>query len=133
MEEHLSSFKIIDLPTHADARGALTVMDGVLPFTVARSFWIYGADGMTRGGHRHHVTCQGLVAIRGTVVVFMDDGQSCEEVELSSPDQCIIVEPKDWHQMRFSEGSILLAFASHKYIQEDYFSDPYGESADDCL
>lgn len=123
-----SAFKLITLPTMSDARGNLTVMDRVLPFEVQRSFWIYGAGGHRRGGHRHHVTSQALVAIAGTVNIFMDDGLSAEVISLSSPDKCLIVEPKDWHYMDFTLGSVLMVFASHGYDKNDYIDEPYARS-----
>lgn len=127
----LSVFEILKFPTMVDARGSLTVMDGALPFEVKRSFWIYGAEGQTRGGHRHHVTRQALVALSGAVTVFMDDGVNCEDIVLSSPDTCLLVEPKDWHQMKFGPGSLLLAFASHEYMREDYIHEPYERQSND--
>ncbi|MBY5797428.1 MULTISPECIES: sugar 3,4-ketoisomerase [Rhizobium] len=121
----MSAFTLLTLKTMSDARGALTVMDGILPFPVVRSFWIYGADGYKRGGHRHHRTRQALVALSGSVVVSMDDGKAQEEITLSSPDQCLLVEPRDWHEMTFGPGSILLVFASHGYDKDDYIDTPY--------
>ncbi|MGO8048379.1 WxcM-like domain-containing protein, partial [Rhizobium johnstonii] len=50
----MSAFTLLTLKTMSDGRGELTVMDGILPFPVVRSFWIYGDDGHKRGGHRHH-------------------------------------------------------------------------------
>ena len=127
----LPGFEILKFPTMADARGSLTVMERALPFEVRRSFWIYGAEGQTRGGHRHHVTRQALVAVAGSVTVLMDDGTDREEIVLSSPDMCLLVEPKDWHQMTFGPGSVLLAFASHGYMKEDYIHEPYQWQSDD--
>lgn len=127
----MPAFECLQLPTRVDERGALTVMDGALPFPVARSFWIYGADGQTRGGHRHHVTRQALVAVSGAVRVMMDDGVTREEITLSSPDTCLLVEPKDFHFMTFGPGSILLVFASHGYMKEDYIHTPYERQSDD--
>jgi len=109
----------------ADARGSLTVLDGALPFEVKRSFWIYGAQGNTRGGHRHHLTRQALVALSGSVTVHMEDGTNRESIVLSSPDSCLLVEPKDWHTMDFGPDAILLVFASHGYDKNDYIHEPY--------
>ncbi|MGO7540847.1 FdtA/QdtA family cupin domain-containing protein [Rhizobium ruizarguesonis] len=121
----MSAFTLLTLKTMSDTRGMLTVMDGILPFPIIRSFWIYGADGHKRGGHRHHETRQALVALSGSVVVSMDDGQTREDITLSSPDQCLLVEPKDWHEMTFGQDSVLLVFASHGYDKDDYIHTPY--------
>ena len=54
---------VLDLPTFSDPRGALTVLDQALPFAPVRTYWIFGADGQTRGGHRHKLSRQALVAM----------------------------------------------------------------------
>ena len=77
----MSHFTILNLPTFTDPRGALTVLEGALPFSVARTYWIYGADGQTRGGHRHRHTRQALIAVNGAVSIYMNDGITEETVE----------------------------------------------------
>jgi len=120
-----SHFTVLNLPTFTDPRGALTVMEGVLPFTPVRTYWIYGADGHTRGGHRHQHTRQGLVALAGKISIYMNDGRAIETVELDSPSLCLLVEPKDWHTMTFGPGSVLLVMSSHPYDRSDYIDTPY--------
>ena len=63
----MTKFTVLDLPTFADSRGVLTVIDGLLPFTANRLYWIHGVEGQVRGGHRHHKTRQALIAISGSV------------------------------------------------------------------
>ncbi|OYU44111.1 MAG: hypothetical protein CFE44_14715 [Burkholderiales bacterium PBB4] len=121
----MSRFALLSLPTFMDPRGNLTVMEGVLPFAVVRTYWIYGADGEIRGGHRHRQTRQGLVAMCGEVVIHMDDGISQEDIVLNQPSLCLLVEPKDWHTMRFGSGSVLLVMSSHSYDRAEYIDTPY--------
>jgi mannose-6-phosphate isomerase-like protein (cupin superfamily) len=121
----MDRFAILSLPTFRDERGALTVLQDRLPFPIRRVFWIYGADGLTRGGHRHHKTRQALIAVAGTVTVHMDDGQFRDDIVLDSADRCLLVEPKDWHRMSFGPSSVLLAVASHSYDRADYIETPY--------
>ncbi len=120
-----SHFTVLNLPTFTDPRGALTVLENVLPFTVARTYWIYGSDDQTRGGHRHHRTRQALVAVAGKVSIYMNDGRAIETVELDSPSLCLLVEPKDWHTMTFGPGSVLLVMSSQAYDRSDYIDTPY--------
>lgn len=127
----MTHFTLLDLPTFSDPRGALTVLDGALPFPIVRTYWIYGADNQTRGGHRHHNTRQALIAISGTVTIYMNDGVTSENVVLDSPGHCLLVEPKDWHTMTFGPGSVLLVIASHPYDRSDYIDEKYGCAADD--
>jgi mannose-6-phosphate isomerase-like protein (cupin superfamily) len=121
-------FTTLNLPTFADPRGSLTVLENALPFTVARTYWIYGADGQTRGGHRHTHTRQALIALSGEVSIYMNDGITVETIQLCKPNQCLIVEPKDWHTMTFGKGAVLVVMSSHPYDRSEYIDTPY-ESA----
>jgi len=121
----VSHFAQLMLPTFEDPRGCLTVLDGALPFTPVRTYWIYGADGQTRGGHRHQHTRQALVAVSGAVTIYMNDGVTSENIVLERPGQCLLVEPKDWHTMTFGPGSVLLVMSSHSYDRSEYIDTPY--------
>lgn len=121
----MSHFTTLNLPTFADPRGSLSVLDGALPFNVVRTYWIYDADGQTRGGHRHTYTRQALVALSGSVSIYMNDGVTEETVELKHPSQCLLVDPKDWHTMTFGPGSVLLVMSSHPYDRSEYIDTPY--------
>lgn len=121
----MSRFKIINLPTFGDERGTLTVLEKVLPFEPVRSYWIYDADGQTRGGHRHTYTRQALIALNGQVSIYINDSISEETIILKDPGQCLLVEPKDWHTMTFGDNSILLVLSSHHYDRNEYIDTPY--------
>lgn len=121
----MKSFSVIELPTFVDERGSLTVLERILPFGVVRTYWIYGADGFTRGGHRHHNTRQALIALKGAVTVYMNDGVQSDTIQLSKPNQCLIVEPKDWHTMKFGTDAILIVMSSHLYDPAEYIDEPY--------
>ncbi len=121
----MSHFIVLNLPTFVDSRGSLTVLERALPFEVIRSYWIYGADGQTRGGHRHTYTRQALVAISGVVSMYMNNGIMEDTIVLKYPSQCLLVEPKDWHTMTFSKNSVLLVMSSHSYDRSEYIDTPY--------
>ena len=112
--------KFIKIPTFEDERGLLTVMEDILPFNIERIYWIYSADKQIRGGHRHKITKQALVAVAGTVDLKINDGFKETLYILDHPSKCIIVEPEDWHTMFFKNNAVLLVFASHKYDKKDY-------------
>ena len=120
-----SRFTTLKLPTFIDSRGALTVLENALPFDMVRTYWIYGSDGQVRGGHRHMHTRQALIAISGQVSIYMNDGVGHEIIDLSKPNQCLLVEPKDWHTMTFGPGSILMVLSSHGYDRGEYIDAPY--------
>lgn len=121
----MSHFAQLLLPTFTDARGSLTVLDGSLPFVPVRTYWIYGADGQTRGGHRHQHTRQALIAITGSITIYMNDGVTTENVVLDRAGKCLLVEPKDWHTMTFGAGSVLMVMSSHPYDRSEYIDTPY--------
>lgn len=121
----MSHFTLLKLPTFSDGRGVLSVIDGILPFPMKRVYWIYGADSSIRGGHRHRQTRQALIAVHGKVSIHMDDGLHAEDILLASPEQCLLVDPKDWHTMSFEKDSVLLVIASHPFDRNDYVDEGY--------
>jgi hypothetical protein len=127
----MSRFTLISLPTFTDTKGSLTVLEQALPFQVVRSYWIYGADNQTRGGHRHAHTRQALVALSGVVSMYMNDGVTEETIVLDHPSQCLLVEPKDWHTMTFGENAALLVMSSHPYDRSEYIDTPYEQPPHD--
>ena len=119
-----NSSKIIEIPTFKDERGLLTVMENILPFKIKRIYWIYGADEQSRGGHRHKITKQALVAVSGIIDLKIIDGNKETLYILDNPSKCLIVEPEDWHKMFFRNNAVLLVFASHAYDKKDYIENP---------
>ena len=117
---------IIDLKTFIDSRGNLTVIEKVLPFDIKRIFYIYGVDSSIRGGHRHHRTYQAAICLTGSWVVTNDDGIRKDVFILDSPAKCLILEPKDWHQMHdFTPDAILMVLASEYFDPDDYIYENY--------
>jgi hypothetical protein len=121
----VSAFLQVQLKSIPDDRGNLIVLQNDFPFEIRRLYWIVGAGGQRRGGHRHRETRQGLIAIQGDIVVNVDDGTHAAEVRLDSPSVGLLVEPEDWHTMHFGPDAILLVVASHEYDAADYVHEPY--------
>jgi hypothetical protein len=116
----------IDLQTHTDKRGNLTVIERVIPFDIRRIFYIYGVDDSRRGGHRHHKTVQAAICIRGACKIYNNNGQEEETFDLDSPSKCLILETADWHEMfDFTPDAILMVLASENYDPADYIFEPY--------
>jgi len=116
----------VSLKSFTDKRGNLTVIERVLPFDIKRVFYIYGVDDSVRGGHRHHKTIQAAICIQGKCTILSDDNVTTQDFVLDSPDKCVILEPKDWHQMyEFSADAILMVLASEFYDQKDYIFEKY--------
>ncbi len=118
--------KIIDLKTFTDKRGNLTVIEKVIPFDIKRIFYIYGVDDSKRGGHRHKKTIQAAICIKGSCVIFNNDGKKEEEFALDQPHKCLILNPQDWHSMySFTKDAILMVLASETFEESDYIFQPY--------
>jgi hypothetical protein len=116
---------LIEFPHRVDARGVLTIAEEMLPFPPVRIFWITGADGQIRGGHRHARTEMILVALQGEVTVDVHTPTGHRSIPLVSPTVGLHLVPEDWHTMTFGRSSILLVIASHGYDPADYITEPY--------
>lgn len=119
---------LIELNTfHSDA-GNLTVFEKMMPGTIKRVFYIYGAGHIPRGGHRHKKTWNALICLHGKCRVYVHDGQEDNHFFLEDPATCLILEPRDWHTMEdFSEDAILLVLSNEYYELSDYIDTPYPE------
>ena len=73
---------LIELNTFASGAGNLTVFEKIIPGTIKRVFYIYGASESPRGGHRHHKTWNALVCIHGSCRVYSNDGTNEEYFSL---------------------------------------------------
>lgn len=120
--------RIIELKSHLDQRGMLTVAQDEIPFGIRRAYFIQNvpSEKIVRGGHRHKTTTQALICIAGSCEVHNNDGTKKEVFLLDSPSKCLIIDKTDWHTMsNFSNEAILLVFASMKYDVNDYIDEPY--------
>lgn len=118
--------KLISLKTFTDKRGNLTVVEKVIPFDIKRLFYIYGVDDSVRGGHRHHKTIQAAICLQGSCEIYIHDGEREETFLLDSPDKCLILEPRDWHEMlHFTQDAILMVLASEYFDSKDYITEKY--------
>lgn len=116
--------KLIKLRTHHDHRGSLTVIEKELPFPIRRVFYIYDVDDSVRGGHRHKITEQAAICIKGSCVIFCTNNGKEEEFLLDNPEKCLILYPEDWHKMHsFSPDAVLLVLASEPYDPNDYITE----------
>jgi WxcM-like, C-terminal. len=117
---------LIQLKTHSDKRGNLTVIEKEMPFPIKRLFYIYRVDDSVRGGHRHHKTIQAAICIHGSCIVSNNDNVTKQDFVLDHPNKCLILEPRDWHAMHhFTPDAVLLVLASEYFDPNDYIFEPY--------
>lgn len=118
--------KVFTLDTFSSTSGHLTVYNNLLPSDIKRVFYIHGAGGAVRGGHRHHKAWNALICIVGTCCVYSHNGTQADEYLLDGPDKCLVLEPEDWHVMdQFSPDAVLLVLSNEPYSQADYIDEPY--------
>tara|TARA_B100001057_G_scaffold493646_1_gene588548 strand:- start:669 stop:1034 length:366 start_codon:yes stop_codon:yes gene_type:complete len=112
--------RILDFVTHKDNRGCLTVIEKQIPFEIKRVFYIYNVDSSKRGFHKHHLTKQVAVCIKGSCEIIVEN-QKKEIFILNKPEKGLLIEPIDFHWMEnFSKDAILLILASEYYDENDY-------------
>ena len=117
---------LVELDTFNTGSGNLTVFEKIIPGTIKRVFYIYGAGETQSGGHRKNKTCNALVCILGSCLIYSNDGEKEEIYILDNPVSCLILEPKDWHIMdSFSDDAILLVLSNEYYDKADYIDEPY--------
>jgi dTDP-4-dehydrorhamnose 3,5-epimerase-like enzyme len=117
---------IIDLKTFTDDRGSLNSIDRVLPFDIKRLYYIYNTrEDLTRGGHRHFETVEGLICMNGSFTVLIDNGREKTEYHLDTPAKVLLMEVGDWHVMyNLSPDAVLMGMASTNYDPKDYAYEP---------
>lgn len=118
--------EIINLETHTDKRGNLTVIEKIFPFDIKRIFYIYGVDDSERGGPRHHKTIQVAICLQGSCEIYCNNGKEKSHHILDKPSKGLLLLPEDWHKMyNFTPNAILMVVASENYDDADYIFEPY--------
>jgi dTDP-4-dehydrorhamnose 3,5-epimerase-like enzyme len=118
--------KIIQVPTHKDSRGSLSVIEKLLPFEIKRVYYIYDCSNLPRGGHRHKKNIQALICVKGSCTIDWSNGIEKGTVLLSQPDTLLLLMPEDYHTMyNFSIDTVLLVLASEYFDSDDYINEAY--------
>lgn len=117
--------KLIYLPTFQNETGHLTVFEKFLPGDIKRVFYIHGApESAERAGHAHVRSWNALVCVSGQCRVFVTNGTEETTVDLSRPDECLVLEPGDWHTMgQFAPNTVLLVASNEYYDPTDYVTE----------
>jgi UDP-2-acetamido-3-amino-2,3-dideoxy-glucuronate N-acetyltransferase len=116
--------KLVRLDKASDARGDLLAVDfNVFTFfRPVRIFYVYNVpNGNVRGEHAHHRCSQFLIAVSGSLSVFLDDGKKKSEIVLNTPTLGLLIPPEVWAvQYKFSNDAVLAVLASDPYDPNDY-------------
>jgi dTDP-4-dehydrorhamnose 3,5-epimerase-like enzyme len=127
--------QLVKLNTFFSESGDLKVFEKLIPGEIKRVYYINNVPkNVVRGKHRHKKTWQALICISGSCRIFVDNGTKQEFYILNNDENCLIIEPSDWHFMdRFTENSILLVIANEYYDVNDYIDEPYSNKFEEVL
>ncbi len=125
--------KKIKFSVKGDYRGYLVPIENCkdIPFDIKRIFYIYGTkEKVPRGNHAHRNLKQILICLNGSCKVKLDNGKQKEIIELSSPEEGILIDKLVWVEMYdFSVDCILLVLTDGFYDESEYIRD-YSEFID---
>ncbi|WP_300598780.1 FdtA/QdtA family cupin domain-containing protein [Niabella sp.] len=115
---------IIQLPKILDKRGNLSFFEHPrqLPFSIARTYWIYDVPGgETRGGHAFKEQQEFIVALSGSFDVVLHDGENEQVFSLNRSYYGLYVPQMYWRRMEnFSTNSLALIVSDKAYDASDY-------------
>ena len=116
---------LVKIPTYADERGIISVMDKELPFGVKRIFWLHHiVEGKDRGAHALLDSTEIIVAVHGSFVVDLDDAVNKTSVLLDSPEKGLIIRPGVWFRTHsYMEDGVTLVIAEEEYTRDKYTYD----------
>lgn len=118
---------IINLPKILDRRGNLSFIEGSnhVPFSIARTYWIYDVPGgEVRGGHAYRENQEFVVALSGSFDVVLHDGLKEYRFHLNRSYNGVYIPKMIWRTLEnFSTNSLALVLSSTKYDVGDYIRD----------
>ncbi|PHR59446.1 MAG: dTDP-6-deoxy-3,4-keto-hexulose isomerase [Arcobacter sp.] len=121
------SSKLINFKTLGDDRGSLIALEENYntPFAIKRVYYIFDTKaGIRRGYHAHLDLKQLAICVKGSCKFLLDDGERRETIELSTPNQGLLIEGLVWREMfDFSEDCVLMVLADEHYDEDDYIRD----------
>jgi dTDP-4-dehydrorhamnose 3,5-epimerase-like enzyme len=123
----LKDVQVIQLPKIPDERGNLSFFENEkqVPFTIARTYWIYDVPGgQTRGGHAYKTLQEFIVALSGSFDVVLNDGYEEQKFTLNRSNTGLFVPRMIWrHMENFATNSLALIAADDFYKETDYIRD----------
>ncbi|MBK6285960.1 MAG: WxcM-like domain-containing protein [Draconibacterium sp.] len=123
----IENCKIVELPKIQDPRGNLSFIEEEVhfPFEIKRAYWIYDVPGgQIRGGHAFKKQHEMIVALSGSLDVFVDDGLNKKVFQLNRSYYGLYIPSGIWRQMEnFSTNSLAFILSSTEYLEDDYIRD----------
>ena len=102
--------RLIDIPTFADERGVISVLDKELPFEVKRIFWLHHIyPNKDRGAH---------------ALLYLDDTNEKTSILLNDPTKGLIIMPGIWFRTHsYVDEGVSLVLADQEYQRGRYTYD----------
>lgn len=123
----IQSVRLINLPKIPDQRGNLSFFENEkqIPFSIARTYWIYDVPGgEIRGGHAYRTLQEVIVALSGSFDIVLNDGKEKKTYSLNRSYVALYVPKGIWrHMENFSTNSLALVVADQRYNADDYIRD----------
>jgi hypothetical protein len=117
--------RLIKIPTHADERGNLSVIElkDFVDWVPRRVYYVTGTK-LARGGHSVIGERKIYVCMQGTIKARFHDGLRWFDFELTGPSDAIIMDGLCWRDFTdFSEGAVLCAISNMNYEKDKYIFD----------
>jgi len=117
--------KKIQLPTHTDDRGKLSVieMKDYVEWPVKRVYYVTDVQA-DRGGHAVKGEKKMYVCMQGSMKARFHDGEAWHEFQLEGPNDAILLESMCWREFsEFSKGAVLMAISNMNYEPDQYMYD----------
>ena len=118
----------IDIRTiRTEKEGMLSFFEGerAFPFPIKRIYYIHHVPAEAkRGAHAHKALQQMIFCPYGSVTIFLNDGETEEQILLDNPGIGIVLMPGLWRDMQWNiNNSVLCVAASDYYDANDYIRD----------
>ncbi len=124
---NLAQARTIALPSHADPRGVLTVLEAEqdVPFAIQRIFFMHHVlPPYERGGHAHPDTEHLLFCVAGQVTIDLSDGVDTRIFPLHDPTEGLYVPAMIWTRLYdFTPEAVCMAAASTHYVNAKVIRD----------
>ena len=117
--------ELIKVPSFMDERGTISVMDKEIPFQVRRVFWLHHiVEGKDRGAHALLDSNEIMVAVHGSFVVDLDDGNNKTSILLDEPSMGLMIRPGIWFRTHsYKNEGVSLILAEEEYARDKYTYD----------
>jgi len=123
----MTNVQIIQLPKIEDPRGNLSFFetDNHVPFSIARTYWIYDVPGgEIRGGHAFKQQQEFIIALSGSFEVVLQDGKNEKRFLLNRSYYGLYIPQMIWRSLEnFSTNSLALIVSDSVYAEFDYIRD----------